>query len=395
MQGGNCMKKLICLTLLLCLLASPALAEPLRLGETLKEGDFSLTLRSAGVTDEWNNETSQTHAWIVLDVTAQTFDTKPVDLNGALSATLTYQGKYGYDAALEFEPTELEPLVALPGKLVFRVPLLVAQADPSELEFVLVYAGTKHPVSLRYAPATGGDLTSVFFDQPEDAILYFVDCVAKGDFMGALGTSAASSMAEAFQFAANTQRINAITPASLMSLPSDYPGYVALNRMGELDQMRRELLGLIQSLLIDPGMPDGMPRALKDGLFEVTENRTMSHEEYIALLDPARLKGLSIQAIYCLDGYQDHSESYQKYLQKVGAVYGYATSKDFLMVYALDSQLYWHACTLAQFEKGWQITYLHSNLVGTSSLGGASFVTEEEIQAMEASGDYVKVYPKA
>lgn len=389
------MKKLICLTLILSLLAAPALAEPLLLGETLKEGDFNLTLRSAGVADERNKETSQTHAWIVLDVTAQTFDTNPLDLNGALSATLTYQGKYAYEAALEFETSELEPLVALPGNLVFRVPLLVAQADPSELEYVLTCAGTKYPVSLRYAPATGGDAQSMFFDQPEDAILYFADRVAQGDFLGALSTSAASSMAEAFQFAANTQRINAITPASFMSLPSDYPGYVALNRMGELDQMRRQLFGLIQSLLIDPGMPDGMPRALKDGLFEVTENRTMSLEEYIALLDPARLKGLSIQAIYCLDGYQYHSESYQKYLQKAGAVYGYATSKDFLMVYALGGQLYGHACTLAQFEKGWQITYLHSNLLGTSSLGGASFATEEEIQAVEDSGDFVKVYPKA
>ena len=389
------MKKLIWLTLLLCLLASPALAESLRPGETLREGDFNLTLRSAGVTDAWNNETSQTHAWIVLDVTAQNFGENPLDPNSVLSATLTYQGKYSYDAELEFETNELEPLVEIPGKLVFRVPLLVAQADPSELEFALIYAGKKHPVSLRYAPARGGDPTSVFFDQPEDAVLYFVDCVAKGDFMGALSTSAASSMAEAYQFAANTQRITAIMPTSYMSLPSDYPGYVALNRMGELDLMRRELVGLIQSLLIDPGMPDGLTRALNDGLFEVTKNRTMSLEEYIALLDPARLKELSIQAIYCLDGYEYHSESYQKYLQTVGALYGYTTSKDFLMIYALDGQLYYHACTLAQFEKGWQITYLHSNLIGTSSFGGASFATEEEIQAVEASGDYVKVYPKA
>lgn len=389
------MKKLICLTLILSLLAVPALAEPLLLGETLKEGEFNLTLRSAGVADEWNSETSQTHAWIVLDVTAQAFDTKPVDLNGALSATLTYQGKYAYDAALEFETNELEPLVALPGKLVFRVPLLVAQADPSELEYVLTCAGTKHPVSLRYAPAAGGDAQSMFFDQPEDAILYFADCVAQGDFLGALSAMAASSVAEAFQFSVYTQRIMSIQPLSVMDLPSDYPGYVALNRIGELEQMSRQLFGLIQSLLIDPGMVDGNMRDLKDGKIDVTENRTMSLEEYIALLDPARLKGLSVQAIYCLDNEQSHSESYQKGIQRAGAVYGHANSKDFLMVYGLDGQLYQHTCTVVQFEKGWQIMYLNSNLLAMSSFGGAMFTTEDEIQAVEASGDYVKLYPKA
>jgi hypothetical protein len=389
------MRKLICLTLILSLLAAPALAQPLLLGETLKEGDFNLTLRTAGVTDEWNKQTSQTHAWIVLDVTAQTFDTNPMDLSGALSATLTYQGKYAYDAALEFETNELEPLVALPGKLVFRVPLLVAEADPSELEYVLTCAGTKHPVSLRYAPAADGDLANIFFDQPEDAILFFIDHIAQGDFMGALSASAAGSVAKDYQMAPLVERLQSVAWSMVMPLPSNYPNYVMLNRLGALDSLWRQSVGLIVSLLINPEMVDGKLRILKDGLFDVTENQTMSIDEYIALLDPAQLKALNVQAIYLLDSDLYHSESNQESLQRSSAIYGNTTSKEFLMIYEFNGRLYQHTCKMVQYEKGWQIGALYSSLLNANPYGGASFITEDEIQTLVASGDYVKVYPKA
>lgn len=388
------MKKWICCVLILAFLTASAVAESLRTGETLKEGDLNLTLRSASVTDEWNGQTSATHAWIVVELTAQTFTTEPVDLSDALSATVTFQGKYVYDAALEFETDELEPLVELPGRLVFRVPLLVARTDPSELAFAITCAGISHPVALRYAPAADGDFKSVFFDQPEDAILFFVDHVKQGDFMGALNATAAGSIAEAYQYAAYVERMKSIQPSSTMTLPSDYPSYVALNRLGALDSMRRQMVWMIQSLLIGPEMNDGSPRFFSGDQINITDSRTMTIDEYILQLDPSRLQGLTVRAIYCLDSDLYHSERNQENIRKSGAIFGYSASKDFLMIYEFDGRLYQHACTMVQFEKGWQIYGLYSILLNTNSFGGATYATEADVQALEASGDYLKVYPK-
>jgi hypothetical protein len=389
------MKKLICLILLLALAAAPALAETPGFGEPLKEGDLTVTLQSASVLDTWAGETSATHAWIVVELTAQTFATQPVALPDALQATLTYQGKYAYDAALEFGEEELEPLVALPGKLVFRVPLLVAQADPAELQFAITCAGVQHPVALDYAPVPDASAQGTFFDQPEDAILFLVDHVKQGDFAGALNAGAAGSMAEAYQFGPFLERIMCVSSAITMPLPSSYESYVELNRMSARDSLRRQLTGMIQSLLIDPGFVDGTLRRIKDSQFNVTQSRTMTVDEYIRQLDPARLKDLTVQAIYRLNSDAYNSEQNKKNIQRTGAVYGFTASQDFVMVYELSGQFYLHTCTAVRFEKGWQIMYLNSALLATSSLGGAAFATEADAQALETSGDYVKVYPQS
>ena len=353
----------------------------------------AFALRGAQVVTEWNGETSATHAWIVLDLTAQTFSTQSVPLSD-LSARLTYQGKYAYDASAEFDADQLEPLVVLPGRFVFRVPLLVAQQDPSALSCELTDAGQSVPVALSYAPAAGLS-EAVFFDAPEDAVVHFSDCLRRGDFAGALDVTAAGAMAEGYKLSDMLVRLGVLTPSLPMLLPSEYPGYIALTRIGQLNQLRSQLVWLVESLLIDPKITDMNMRPIRDGVLEIADGQTITVDEYLTRLDPARLEGLKLLAVYCLNNGPYRSEMNQKNIKRRGVSFGYTDEKEFLSVYMLDGRLYSHACTAVRFEKGWQIMYLYGPIQGTNSLGGASSVSVEEASALMASGDYLMVYPKA
>jgi hypothetical protein len=313
------MKRAVCLVLLLALLAIPALAEPIIFGEALSAGDLNVTLTGTSVEDEWHGASSDTHAWIVVSLTAQSFATEPVNLHDALSGTLTFLDKYAYDAELEFDSFDLEPLVLLTGRLVFRVPLMVARADASELKLMVTWAGIPHPAELKFTH-TAPDGGSAYFGEQEDAVLHFLNCLKDQDFEGALRAAASDSVAEGYDYEAMINRIQCVSPLMAMPLPSDYAPYAALNAEAFKAQTRRQMVSLVQSLLVAPDFVDGLTHPLMDGEVEIESGHKATLGELKKHLDPARLSGLEIRGVYRVDSEVFCSEANRANIKKQGAI---------------------------------------------------------------------------
>jgi hypothetical protein len=233
----------------------------------------------------------------------------------------------------------------------------------------------------------------LFFDAPQEAVLYFADCVAQGDFVGALRASAGASVAAHYDLQAMIERARALSFGLTPRYPSAYANYITLNALDVTPAFQMYLF--LVSLLVDPNLADGLPRALTDdNMLPITEDLSMSLEDFVAAFDPARLQGLTIERVFLYQPESLSSESYQKILSGNFKIYGYTDAKDLLAVYSLNGRLFTHTYMAVQYADGWQLFRLGSPLIPTDfSPGAATPVTEADVRELEQSGDYAPLYP--
>ena len=111
-----------------------------------------------------------------------------------------------------------------------------------------------------------------------------------------------------------------------------------------------------------------------------------------ALLDPARLSGLSLTELYRYDAEIEHGERTQENYARWGAIYGYSELKNYAAVYALDGREYVHPYMVARYADGWKIIALNSVILGMNIYGEAisrEAFTEECGELVEP--DFVRV----
>ena len=94
-------------------------------------GDFYLL-------DEWQGETEDDYCWLVQEFEIMNWSTKTVAPGEELSSALSYLGKYNFDAEMIFGRDELDSLEQCTGKMVFKIPSIVASSEAG----TLVYNGT-------------------------------------------------------------------------------------------------------------------------------------------------------------------------------------------------------------------------------------------------------------
>ena len=98
------------------------------------EDGLQVKIGANHIYSEWNGEKSGSFVWLAFDaeITNWTLDTLTVV--DALKATLTYQDTYAYNGEVVFERDQIGMLDRLNGQIVFKIPHIVALAQPEELE---------------------------------------------------------------------------------------------------------------------------------------------------------------------------------------------------------------------------------------------------------------------
>lgn len=237
----------------------------------------------------------------------------------------------------------------------------------------------------------------LFFEKPEDAVVYFAQCVARGDLSDALNTMADRAMAEKYDLAGQINRLRAVVPSLPMPYPSgQFEAYLPLNAVMARAANARGLYGFITSLLIGNEYDlSAMHIVNADGSLSIAVDKSVTPEEYARLYDPQRLEGLRLKKVYLLNSQIYLSDTNQKNIQIGGAISGYTDRKEFAAFYDLGGERFYHACTVGLFDKGWQILSLNAALIGTPFYGNASYIGEAEETDYINDEDYLLVYDGA
>jgi hypothetical protein len=274
--------------------------------------------------------------------------------------------------------------------VLFLVLLLTCMSLSAD---AMVVGNTAEPSSAE-SPGSEGAGESVFFEKPEHAVVNFAWRVASGDFSGALDTMADRSIAEAYDLAAQINRLRALSPAQTMPLPSGlFETFTPINVATARGYNARALYGFIASILL--GGDFDLSRMLPvdaNGKLQIAGDTTVTPEEFAALLDPARLEGLKLREVWLYRSEAALSEANRKNVQAAGAVSGYTDRVELAAVYVLDGELFMHPYTLGLFPEGWQIMSLNANLIGTPPLGNAVPLSEADIAGAVSGGDYLPLY---
>ena len=367
------MKKLLALLLALCLICSAACA--LEVGAVIDNPDgLSLSIDGAYSADVLDDETSLTHSWIIVDVTATNYSLESISISNRLSAKLVYGGKYAFDAETDFAVDIFEPLVRLGGRLIFRVPKLVLEADADALDVQLYADGQSYPLDLSWKQArhSASALPDYYFKSPEDAVIYFAQCMQSGDFTGALGAFYNQPAAENYDLEGMIGRIRSYTASLAMPLPG-YEAYTSLNMLKSLPVF--QLSCFITSLLSDV-VPGKNIVVDNDALIlpaeeEGGKSSPLPVSEWIYQMNPDRLASLQLRRIYRYEGANRMGHSYLVNGFRQGAIYGYNDSRDYLAVYSLDGQEYAHSYTIVHYPRGWKISAMNSVIMNFDSYGTA------------------------
>lgn len=361
-------------------------------GTILREGAFEVTLGATGVYEEWQGEASDTHAWIAMEATVLNYRHEALEIEKLISATLRYEGGYDFPGEMAFPLTTIDPLVRVTGQIVFRVPLLVAGAEPSKVTLLLEIGGENYELSPDYdavsVAASGRDL---FFETPEAAIEAFGAAVRNADFEGALSCMDANVSARGYDFSAQVTRMGGYQPNLEMPLPAAFASVNATILRG---RYAFQLYSFLTSLLIGPDFVDGQRKEFdrEAGALLLADGTLLPLEEMTALLDPARLSGLSLTELYRYDAEIEHGERTQENYARWGAIYGYSELKNYAAVYALDGREYVHPYMVARYADGWKIIALNSVILGMNIYGEAisrEAFTEECGELVEP--DFVRV----
>ena len=389
------MKKAFVILLALAMLLSNALAQSVEVGGGVENPEaLALSLNKVYITENWQGEENSTHAWIVLEVEITNYSTSVLPLDRQLSASLVYDSRYIFEAERHFELKEIEPLVQISGALVFKVPKMLTKAEPGLLHATLTLNEETYPMVLDTRTAAVPDIgiPDVYFDTPEEAVVYFAECVKNQNLLGALGATYVQPAAKDYNLAVMIERMGGYMPAAAtaMWLPSEYEAYVPFNALTALDN---KLLFSFITTLLAGGRPLAGPAPAQwdrnSGMFKEDGYALsgLTAEQMIQMLDPARLAGLKLKAVYRYESDQILQQNYHRGVLANGLTYSFSDCWDYLSVYELDGQCYVHTCTIVKYLRGWKILRLISNLLGNDLSSGV--MPLEEYGAALTEPEYV------
>ncbi len=394
------MKRLCTALLLISLLIPSALAQKTEVGQEFTPApDVSMRLESVGILDTIEGVDSQTHKWAAADFALTNISLADFNAGGLMKGSLVYKGKHRFEGQAQMNPDVLELLVWATARLVFRVPLLVTEAQPGEAVIAVTVGNTE--VTLGYprndtAPsAIAGQ--PMLFENPQDTVISFAGRIAEADFAGALNDFSADAQAQHHNLLKSIQRMRSYYPVVGMPLPSgDYPAYASLNAMVAIAIASRQTFAFTASLPTQGRLGIASPLPLDgDGRLTLTDGEALTPEALIARLDPEGLEGLALKGVYRYEADEAHSAGYRENIQRQAGILGSTEAMDLMAIYELDGRAYFHTCMVGRFEGGWQILTLNSPIQNTDSFGNAMPLSQEEAAEPARSADYIALYKPA
>jgi hypothetical protein len=218
--------------------------------------------------------------------------------------------------------------------------------------------------------AGAAGVASKSFATPEDAINYFADCLAKGDFHGALAACAVDEMARGFDYKAYVERIRTILPVATSFIPSEYEQYIEFNKVRLTQQIMTQMVCFTISLNLPEGyggIVNGTTIALQGEEFP---------DDLMDVFDPSSISGLEVVDI-AKAGMHDKEVNRQNQ-KKMAKPFGADDEQFRTVLYKCGGNYYIGGFTVMEYGGRWLIQNMSDPLAGIPALGTPLRVSGEE-----------------
>ncbi len=219
------------------------------------------------------------------------------------------------------------------------------------------------------------------FQQPEDAIEYFMSRAKQGDYDGALAACPVKQVAQNYDFEAMADRLQAISPV-IQYLPSEYDMYEAYNE----DSMEFMIMRQLSFMAMSVSLPEEYAK-LFDGS-SLSED-DIDLEEAVNDMNPEKFSGIEIVEIdepETLD-----SETVQDTLEKQAKFCGADEATLRAILFKVDGDYYVGGFTLLKYDNRWLVYSLYDNSIGQSFLGALIPIDDKSDFKDMISGDAIAI----
>ena len=197
------------------------------------------------------------------------------------------------------------------------------------------------------------------FDEPEDAIAYFIDHVKSGDIEGAMAACAVDEVSGSYDYEAMLDRLRAMSP-SIQYLPSEYELYAAYNEISLKNQIMRQLSYMALSVVLPDEYSDfltGIP----------IYGEAFDFDDVVDDMDPGRFMELEVTDI----GEADiaDNDTNRKNMRKQAEMYGADDMVTRDVLYDIDGDYYAGGVMLLEYDSGWLILSLNDPLLNQPYTG--------------------------
>lgn len=218
-------------------------------------------------------------------------------------------------------------------------------------------------------------VASKSFASPEDAINYFVDCLKKNDFNGALAACGINETASGFDYKAFVERVQTLLPVMTSFLPSEYKPYLELNKARITQQIMMQMSCFIISLNLPDeygGMFTGTTVPLPDKKFP---------DDLMDALDPSKISDLEIVKIGKMGMHDD--ENNRENQMKTAKTFGADDEQFRSVLYKYNGGYYMGGFTVIQYGGRWFVNSMSDPLAGIPAYGTPLKISgEEEFDSM-------------
>ncbi len=208
-------------------------------------------------------------------------------------------------------------------------------------------------------------VASESFSTPEDAIKYFVERLAAGDYEGALSACSINEIAKGYNYKAGVEQRQFIEPIRGESyLPSEYELYVTSNA----NRLEERILKQMACFTVSFNLPEEFnflvlgidSRKLKNG---------QTPDDLIKLLDPAKISGLVLVDIGKLKGHD--SELFGEMRKKWAEIFGADDIQSREVLYQYNGKFYVGGISVIEYGGRWLIQNMSDSPegIGIPSLG--------------------------
>lgn len=206
--------------------------------------------------------------------------------------------------------------------------------------------------------SSSGRIREVSFDQPEDAITYYVDHLKEGDLIGMLAACDINEKAANFDFNKNFDRLGSWSFYTL--LPSEYETYADINKYLAantlVNSIKNQYLALTAS-------DNEAVKTLLEGM-TVTELGDFEIEQ----IDPQEVSKLQLIRMDLTEPERQTLGTFSKSMKKSAEVYGGDNFREYAALYELNDTYYMAGFQLYHYESGWKISNLQSYISGINVL---------------------------
>lgn len=329
---------------------------------------LELQIKDLYTTEQWFDSTSDTHDWLVVEVTATNWCVESIQLSDKIDAQLIVRDVYSFAALPSFETDRIDPLVQLNGALVFQIPKL-ASTMLDEARLLIAVDGTtimdEVPSLSRRVGSSSGKHECDGFDSPAEAGLAYLEAFNAGSVQDMLSTFAIETYVDHIDRPAAIERMGSF----VASYTATYPMPTAYMR----NLLVAERYGDIASRLTQQYLTYAWPDAYDDyngnylpfnreeageieaflDAFEYAEfNEWIGNIEFIGFETP---ESLGVSELY-------YSESNQINLARQANCYGCDDIEDVVMRIRVNGEDYLQFLSCARYGDRWYVQEFGGNI---------------------------------